>query len=175
MLQNADPTGEIQPDTQEMLQLEDQCYMMGPLIDQQLQKIDFKHAGLESLNFKILESFQMYNNLMKESITRTSSFGPTMPNPNVIQQQQNPNYIPFVTAPPLNDPNSQNLANQLNNFSNYGMSMNPNDMAPQNTLPQEQYTSQAPANSQYVNYNAYQQYGQAPPAPQHIDPRRQFN
>lgn len=172
LLQNADPTGEIQPDSQEMLHLEDQCYMMGPLIDQQLQKIDFKHAGLESLNFKILESFQMYNNLMKESITRTN-FGapPAMTNlnqSNLAQQQQNQNYIPFVTAPPQNDPNSQHLANQLNNFSNYGMNMPPNDMQ-QNTLPQEQY-----ANNQYVNYNTYQQqqpqqYSQAPQPPQQFN------
>ena len=40
MIQNADPTGEQQPDSEEMLQLEDICYAMGPLIDQELQNID---------------------------------------------------------------------------------------------------------------------------------------
>ena len=72
-MQNADPTGEIQPDSREMPQLEDQCYMMGPLIDQQLQKIDYTHAILDVLNIKIIEAFQMYNNLMKESINKTTN------------------------------------------------------------------------------------------------------
>jgi hypothetical protein len=40
LIQNADPTGEIQPDSEELIQLEEMCYCMGPLIDQELQKID---------------------------------------------------------------------------------------------------------------------------------------
>lgn len=72
LIQNADPTGEIQPDTYEMLQLEEECYMMGPLIDLKLQYVDQKHAVLEDLNTKLLEAFQMYNNLMKESINKAS-------------------------------------------------------------------------------------------------------
>lgn len=73
MLQNADPTGEIQPDSQEMLELEDECYMMGPLIDKKLQEIDEQHAALEDLNLKLLEAFQLYNNLMKESISKQTA------------------------------------------------------------------------------------------------------
>ena len=72
LIKNADPTGEIQPDTYEMLQLEEECYMMGPLIDLKLQYVDQKHAVLEDLNTKLLEAFQMYNNLMKESINKAS-------------------------------------------------------------------------------------------------------
>ena len=67
LIQNADPTGETQPDTQEMLQLEEQCKAMGPLIDAELEKIDKKHAGLCELNTKIMDSLQMYHNLMKET------------------------------------------------------------------------------------------------------------
>ncbi len=102
-MQNADPTGEIQPDSREMLQLEDQCYMMGPLIDQQLQKIDYTHAILDVLNIKIIEAFQMYNNLMKESINKTTNL--TQPiilnnniSSNVISSNQG-NFVPFVSAP----------------------------------------------------------------------------
>ena len=40
VIQNADPTGETRPDTQEMLSLEERCKMMGPLIDTELEKID---------------------------------------------------------------------------------------------------------------------------------------
>ncbi len=131
MLQNADPTGEIQPDTQELLELEDQCYMMGPLIDKQLQHIDYKHVILEDLNLKMLEAFQIYNNLMKESISKSSigymNTNPSMPstlglnaplgaNPAALRGG---NAIPYVAAPPLSsmDQSSLLLANQLNNIA----------------------------------------------------------
>jgi len=170
LLQNADPTGEIQPDTQEMLQLEDQCYMMGPLIDQQLQKIDYKHAILDDLNIKIIEAFQMYNNLMKESIIKTTNFGqpgqPGQPglnsngmNANMMQQQNQTGYIPFVAAPPQAD---NSLSNQLNNFVNYNTVSN--DIPNQNNLPQDQFNAQNYQN--FSNNNMYQQYGQGMPQPQ---------
>jgi signal transducing adaptor molecule len=73
LIQNADPSGELQPDNEEFLQLEDSCYGMGPLIDQELQKIDQKHTMLEDLNMKLLEAFQMYHNLMKESLLKQPS------------------------------------------------------------------------------------------------------
>ena len=40
LIQNADPTGEIRPDTPQMLGLEEECKAMGPLIDTELEKID---------------------------------------------------------------------------------------------------------------------------------------
>lgn len=67
MIQNADPTGENRPDTVEMLQLEEQCKQMGPLIDAELEKVDKKHADLCAINTKVLEALQMYHNLMKET------------------------------------------------------------------------------------------------------------
>ena len=166
MLQNADPTGEIQPDSQEMLNLEDECYMMGPLIDQQLQKIDYKHATLEDLNLKILEAFQMYNNLMKDSLTKSHSFisNPAsmyatggvgsvngMPNSvlgNNFINQMNPsqtNSIPFVAAPPQNEAAPHLLASQLNNFA----SNNYTSMPVANTVGLPNYIQ---------NYNPYQTY-----------------
>ncbi|XP_041362045.1 signal transducing adapter molecule 1-like [Gigantopelta aegis] len=45
LIQNADPTGVNQPDTGEMLNLEEQCKVMGPLIDAELEKIDRDHAN----------------------------------------------------------------------------------------------------------------------------------
>lgn len=66
-IQNADPTGEVNPDSVEMLQLEEQCKAMGPLIDAELEKIDKKHASLCEINTKVLEALQMYHNLMKET------------------------------------------------------------------------------------------------------------
>jgi signal transducing adaptor molecule len=115
LLQNADPTGEIQPDTQEMLELEDDCYMMGPLIDKKLQHIDQKHAVLEDLNMKMLEAFQIYNNLMKESLSKQATF---MSQPTSMMNPSNFGYssIPYTVsgAQPLADQNNMMLANQMN-------------------------------------------------------------
>lgn len=145
---------------------------MGPLIDQQLQKIDYKHAILEDLNMKILEAYQMYNTLMKESIIKThGGFSATTNNfnPNMIQQQQsqqnmNQGFIPFVAAPPQTDANPHNLANQLNNFANYnnGMTSNDGQQGGMNMQPQQQEQY----NSGFQNYpaNMYQQYGGQMPA-----------
>lgn len=119
MLQNSDPTGEIQPDTQELLDLEEECYMMGPLIDQKLQFIDQKHTQLEDLNVKIIEAFQLYNTLMKESITKaTSLINPNLmmnPMSNTVNSQIQP--INYMSAPPSVDQNSMALANQLNSLT----------------------------------------------------------
>lgn len=126
MLQNADPTGEIQPDTQELIDLEEECYMMGPLIDKKLQFIDQKHTQLEDLNIKLLEAFQTYNNLMKESITKTSTLinsasSMMAMNPGLTNQ---PNYL---AAPPSLDQSSILLANQLNSLA---LNTAPNMMLP---------------------------------------------
>ncbi|XP_052250279.1 signal transducing adapter molecule 1-like isoform X2 [Dreissena polymorpha] len=67
LIQNADPTGETNPDSSEMVQLEEQCKVMGPLIDAELEKIDRKHADLCGINTKVLEALQMYHSLMKET------------------------------------------------------------------------------------------------------------
>ena len=40
MLQNADPTGEVNPDPVDMVSLEEQSKAMGLLIDTELEKID---------------------------------------------------------------------------------------------------------------------------------------
>lgn len=162
LLQNADPTGEIQPDSQEMLNLEDECYMMGPLIDQQLQKIDYKHATLEDLNLKILEAFQMYNNLMKDSLSKSNSFigNPAamysaggMANSGVMANNYiNPmnasqtNSIPFVAAPPQSEASPHALASQLNNFASNNFSSMP-------------VTASAVGLPNYIqNYNPYPSY-----------------
>ncbi len=103
--------------------------MMGPLIDQQLQKIDYKHATLEDLNLKILEAFQMYNNLMKDSLSESNSFlgisnslysvGDMAMANNLINPMNSAqtNTIPFVAAPPPGEASPRVIANQLNNFA----------------------------------------------------------
>ncbi|XP_069105870.1 signal transducing adapter molecule 1-like [Argopecten irradians] len=74
LIQNADPTGETQPDSEEMLRLEETCKGMGPLIDTELEKIDRKHASLCEINAKVVDALQMYHNLMKEDPNPYASF-----------------------------------------------------------------------------------------------------
>lgn len=40
LIEDADPTGEMRPDPPELSKLEAQCRVMGPLIDQELEKVD---------------------------------------------------------------------------------------------------------------------------------------
>ena len=156
MLQNADPTGEIQPDSMEMLDLEDQCYMMGPLIDQHLQKIDCKHAVLDEVNLKIFEAFQMYNNLMKESITKSSSMiGANLYNP----QLANNAAMNYVAAPPqVEVAGGQILANQLNTYANFAANPQNKDL-PQsnsnlpNTIPAQYQMPYPPYNNAYPSFS----------------------
>lgn len=129
LLQNADPTGEIQPDSHDLLELEEECYMMGPLIDKKLQEIDEQHATLEDLNLKILEAFQLYNNLMKESISKQTALlnSSQMPPPQTSQQPSminpaigtNGAAINYAAAPPQLEANSLAFANKLNSLA-YG-------------------------------------------------------
>jgi len=72
MLQNADPTGEIEADSNEMLMLEDTCYAMGPLIDHELEKVDRKHVQLEELNKNLREAMDLYHRLMEEGRIRST-------------------------------------------------------------------------------------------------------
>ncbi|KAK3087397.1 hypothetical protein FSP39_005418 [Pinctada imbricata] len=116
LIQNADPTGETRPDTPEMLNLEERCKMMGPLIDTELEKIDKKHAGLCELNTKVMEALQMYHNLMKENPTPYSYKGPPGPIPYAqpqgippgmqIPSQSMYNGQPQYMAPPSQPPMS---------------------------------------------------------------------
>ncbi|XP_015783047.1 signal transducing adapter molecule 1 [Tetranychus urticae] len=72
LLLEADPTGEI-PDTEELIQLEEQCMQMNDLIDQELEKIDKKHADLTGANQKLTESLKMYHSLMKDAYPLTTT------------------------------------------------------------------------------------------------------
>lgn len=65
LLHEADPT-ENNADTDELLNLEEQVNAMGPLIDQELEKVDRKHAQLTQLSSDLVEALNLYHTLMRE-------------------------------------------------------------------------------------------------------------
>ncbi|KAK2725838.1 hypothetical protein QYM36_000345 [Artemia franciscana] len=66
LLHDADPQGEV-PDPPQLSNLEVQVNSMAPLIDAELDRIDRKHFALTKLNSELVESLNMYHNLMRES------------------------------------------------------------------------------------------------------------
>lgn len=61
LIQNADPTGETQTDSTEMLRLENQCSRMGPLIDTELEKIDKSVLNLHAYHYCVIIRILWWN------------------------------------------------------------------------------------------------------------------
>ncbi|CAI9728822.1 signal transducing adapter molecule 1-like [Octopus vulgaris] len=155
LIQNADPTGETQPDSSELLSLEEQCKIMGPLIDAELERIDKKHANLVELNMKVMDALQMYHNLMKENPVFYMSHQPA-------PQQAPSTYIPSgIPQPP---PQQQQQQQQQQQYANQPQYISPgqappsiihanNGPVPQGPIPTNMM-SQQPAPAQSLNGNS---------------------
>lgn len=73
LLHEADPTGDT-GNSEELIQLEEQCMQMNMLIDQELEKIDRKHAALTSVNHQLTDALNVYHSLMKDSFSATPTY-----------------------------------------------------------------------------------------------------
>lgn len=87
LIQNADPTGEIRPDSPELLKLEEQCGGMLPLIDQAFERLDRKQNRMIELNKRLSDAMQMYHALMRET-PMYGGYSNKYPPPPMVQQQQ---------------------------------------------------------------------------------------
>lgn len=73
LLHEADPTGDS-GDSEELIQLEEQCMQMNMLIDQELEKIDRKNAALTSANKQLTDALNLYHSLMKDNYPTTLTY-----------------------------------------------------------------------------------------------------
>lgn len=99
LLHEADPTGE-RPDSDELLQLEEQCLKMGPLIDQELEIVDKTHASLSAVNSQLVEALNIYCNLMKETSAYSTMQSPYAQPLHQPQQISSSNYNPALNQLP---------------------------------------------------------------------------
>ncbi|CAG2106878.1 unnamed protein product, partial [Medioppia subpectinata] len=106
LIHDSDPNGE-KSDSEELLILEEQCTAMAPLIDQELQHVDRKHAGLTAANQQLTSALNLYHSLMRESIAMMSTpytqyytGGVGVP-PQPLQQPYIANQVPFSANPSL--------------------------------------------------------------------------
>nr|AIT40218.1 Signal transducing adaptor molecule [Rhipicephalus microplus] len=54
-----------QPDPPELVALEERCAGMGPLIEQELERIDRRHASLVAASRQLTDAFTLYHSLMR--------------------------------------------------------------------------------------------------------------
>ncbi|CAF0996257.1 unnamed protein product [Adineta steineri] len=162
MLQNADPTGEIEADSNEMLMLEDTCYAMGPLIDHELEKVDRKHVQLEELNKNLREAMDLYHRLMEEGRIRAAQAKTNavqLANQMYQQQSQVPPQPYYQVHPGLQQqqiPPQQQQQQQPPPPMMYQPQQIYNNQIPTQTQPSMPYIPQQPAGAYYVDPNLQQ-------------------
>lgn len=80
LLQNADPTGD-RPDPAELLELEEQCLAMAPLIEREIEALDKQTNLLSEVNTKLVDAFNLYHAAMNEASEQLRAQA-SMPFPN---------------------------------------------------------------------------------------------
>ena len=183
LLHEADPTGE-RPDSDELIQLEEQCLKMGPLIDQELEVVDKTHASLSAVNSQLVEALNIYCALMKEdstysTIAQQSPYGMQQPPTSFQAPAMNPpNLTGYGQPPQLQSPAQIQPPTGLPYSSPYHASV-PGSMTPVNAPYNHIYSSPNanPTTSTYTlnqvhhygDVNSPQQMLQQPHHPQPVD------
>lgn len=121
LLHEADPTNP-EKDTDEMINLEKEVNMMGPLIDNELERVDRKHAQLTQLSSDLVEALSLYHTLMREP-----QFAPVNKMPWYPPSSQ----MPYNGSLPLNMP--MPLGHERPQLVPHGGP--PPSMPPQQTMP----------------------------------------
>jgi len=78
LLQNADPTGD-RPDPAELLELEEQCLAMAPLIEAEIEGLDKQANLLSEVNTKLVDAFNLYHGAMNEASEQLRAQATAMP------------------------------------------------------------------------------------------------
>jgi hypothetical protein len=135
-------------------EISEQCTAMTPLIDQELEHVDKKHASLTAANQQLNAALNLYHSLMKESFATINS-------PYYGAQQHNTFSGGVHQFLPISQQNTHQIYGNLSNVSpSVQMPVLSQQMAPQSTAFQIPYSIQGPINGpqpQYVNSIAGQQ------------------
>lgn len=94
VIHDADPEG-IRPDPADLLEFEDQCTRMWPLIDGELQKVDRLQSSLEEISTQINDALAMYDTVMKE---QAAQFPTQLPYPHSAHQPAPTGAVNFPPA-----------------------------------------------------------------------------
>ncbi|XP_072325909.1 signal transducing adapter molecule 2 isoform X3 [Scyliorhinus torazame] len=178
LLQNAIPTDQ-QPDSAELLHLEDVCQQMGPIIDEKLEEIDRKHSELSELNVKVLEALELYNKLMNDVPMYSSMYS----KPQTQSQAQAQAYyaqqsatVPMQVYPGQSQSATYMPAGISQVAASHGYSLGPEQLGALRSLPPTMNSATASQSSQipymstgppqaYMNQTANLQVTTGPAAP----------